>query len=208
MGLAEDAAYVGGLLDAYAAGAWKMQVAEEDPGDGGAPPEMWAGEVDEQGWVEWRLLPSTLTEADVSALEREFGVALPPLFRAYLLARFHLFDQAKSRRHGGQQILMTHTPAGRPLAPLRGLLAAWRPLTEAGYVPFAQWGDGWGPMCFDAEARAADGDCPVVWIDHERVVPLGEDACRRREAVRPLAQALYGSCREFLLDVFGRPAAG
>jgi hypothetical protein len=206
VGLAEDTSYVGSLLDAYGTGAWKMHVASEDPEDAGVPPSMQVGEVNEDGWVEWRLLPSTLTEVDVAEVEREFGIVFPPLFRAYLLARFQLFDQAKSKRYD-QQILMTDTPENRPLVPLRELLSAWRPLIDADYVPFAQWGDGWGPMCFDARARGSDGDCPVVWIDHERVIPLGEDACRRREVVEPLAQLLYGSCREFLHDVFGGPAA-
>jgi len=206
MALEDDIAYVGSLLDVYGARAWKMHVVAEDPEDAGVPPEMRAGEVNEDGWVEWRLLPSTLSEADVAAVEREFAVEFPPLFRAYLLARFHLFDQAKSERYD-QQILMTDTPANRPLAPLRELLNAWGPLIDAGYVPFAQWGDGWGPMCFDARARGADGDCPVVWLDHERVIPLGEEACRQREVMQLLAQPLYGSCREFLLDVFSHPSA-
>ena len=207
MGLAEDTAYVGSLLDAYGARAWKMHVAAEDPDDAGVPPSMQVGEVNEEGWVEWRVLPSTLTEADVATVERDFGVEFPPLFRAYLLARFHLLDQAKSQRYD-QQILMTDAPENRPLVPLRGLLTAWRPLIDAGYIRFAQWGDGWGPMCFDTQARAADGDCPVIWIDHERVIPLGDEAARRREVVQALAQPLYGSCREFLLDVFGGgPAA-
>jgi hypothetical protein len=59
-------------------------------------------------------------------------------------------------------------------------------------------------MCFDAVQRRSDGDCPVAWMDHEALVPLGPEICRRREAVSPLVQPLYGSCREFLLDVFGR----
>jgi hypothetical protein len=120
-----------------------------------------------------------------------------------LLARFQLFDQVKSR-HYGQQILMTDIPSRKPLKPLRDLMEAWRPPIDAGFVPFAQWGDGWGPMCFDSFKREADGECPVVWIDHELLVALGSDKCRQRESVLPLAQPLYGSCREFLLDVFGR----
>jgi hypothetical protein len=159
--------------------------------------------VNAEGWVEWRVLPSTLTEAEVAALESEFGVQFPPVFRAYLLARFQLFDQVRSRRYD-QQILMTDTPAGKPLRRLRELMKAWRPLIGASFVPFAQWGDGWGPMCFDANQRRADGECPVVWMDHEALIPLGPEECQRRKAVAPLVQPLYDSCREFLLDVFGR----
>jgi hypothetical protein len=203
MATADDSAFVGQLLDAYAIDAWRMSVAANDPTDSGAPPEMQVGEVDADGWVEWRILPSTLKDGDVSGLENEFGVKFPPVFRAYLLARFQLFDQVRSRRYD-QQIFMTDTPAGKPLNPLRELMTTWRPLIDAGFVPFAQWGDGWGPMCFDAVQRRAEGDCPVVWMDHEALIPLGPDRIRRREAVAPLVQPLYDSCREFLVDVFGR----
>ena len=84
---------------------------------------------------------------------------------------------------------------------LRKEIGAWQPLLAAGFVPFAEWGDGWGPMCFDGLRRAADGDCPVVWIDHERLARLGK-AMGEREAVLPWVQPLYDSCREFLADVF------
>jgi hypothetical protein len=46
---------------------------------------MQVGEVNAAGWVERRVLPSTLTEAEVTAVEKEFGVQFPPLFRAYWL---------------------------------------------------------------------------------------------------------------------------
>jgi hypothetical protein len=200
MAIAEDTMFVGRLLDAYATEACRIRVAA------GVPPEMQVGQVNPDGWVEWRVLPSTLTEHDVAAVETEFGVQFPPLFRAYLLARFQLFDQVHSRRYD-QLIFMTDTPAGKAPKPLRKLLSAWRPLIEAGYVPFAQWGDGCGPMCFDSGKRGPDGECPVVWMDHEALLPLGPDGCRRRETVLPLAQPLFESCREFLLDVFGREGA-
>jgi hypothetical protein len=203
MALADDTAWIGQLLDAYAPGAFRMGVAAEEPGDAGVPPEMQVGAVNAEGWVEWRLLPSTLDEAAVTAVEQEFAVSFPPLFRAYLLARFHLFDQVQSRKYD-QLISMTDTPAGKPLAPLRRLLGAWQPLIQAGFIPFAHWGDGWGPTCFDCVRRRDDGDCPIVWLDHEVIIPFGPEKCRRREVIEPHASPLYGSCQEFLLDVFGR----
>ena len=62
---------------------------------------------------------------------------------------------------------MTDTPVEKPLKPIRELMKGWQPLIAAGYIPFAEWGDGWGPMCFDSVKRSPDGDCPVVWMDHE-----------------------------------------
>jgi hypothetical protein len=203
MAVEDERTFVGQLLDTYAIDAWRMGVASEDPADAGVPAEMQVGEVNADGWVEWCVMPSTLKDNDVCALENEFGVQFPPLYRAYLLARFQLFDQVRSRRYD-QQIFMTDTPAGKPLAPLRELMQAWQSLINAGFVPFAQWGDGWGPMCFDAVQRRIDGECPVVWMDHELLIPLGPEECRQRAEVLPLVQPLYESCREFLLDVFGR----
>jgi len=203
MNVAEDITFVGQLIDAYAADAWRMGVASQAYKDLGVPPEMQVGEVNDDGWVEWRVLPSTLTQADVTAVEKKFGVTFPPLFRAYLLARFHRFDQVKSR-HYDQQIFMTDTPSVKPLKPLKDLMSSWRSLIDAAFVPFAQWGDGWGPMCFDSSCRGADGDFPIVWMDHEALVSLDLEQFRQRKFLLPLAKPLYGSCREFLLDVFGR----
>lgn len=201
MSMDEDLVFVGKLLDKFAIHYYRMGVAASDPDGRGVPPEMQVGTVNDDGWVEWKVLPSTLTESDVSAVEDEFGIRLPPVFRAYLRARFQMFDQVCSGRYD-QQIFMTDTPASRPLEPLRELLNAWKPLIPAGYISFAQWGDGWGPMCFDSLNRNADGDCPVVWMDHELFIPLGAEACGNRESVMPLVQPLYSSCREFLIDVF------
>ena len=68
------------------------------------------------------------------------------------------------------------------------------------YIPFAEWGDGWGPMCYDSENRRRDGECPIVWMDHELLIPLGD--CGKRECVLPHVNALYESYRDFFDDTF------
>jgi hypothetical protein len=202
MAIADDITFFGELLDAYATRAGRFGVVAEDPEDTGVPREMQVGEVNSEGWVEWCLLPSTLREADVEAMESDFRVRLPPPFRAFLLSRHQLFDQVQSRQYN-QLVLMPDTPFGKPLSPLRELMSAWRPLIDAGFIPFAQWGDGWGPMCFDDARRGNDGECPVGWLDHEPLIALGQEQCRQRENVVPLFQPLYGSSKQFLIDVFG-----
>jgi len=201
MALQDDVDWAGQLIDGYAGRAFRMGVAQADLDDAGVPLQMQVGAVDPDGWVEWRVLPSTLAEGDIIRLETEYRIMLPPAFRAYLLARFHLFDQLRSRRYD-QQILMTDTPAQHPLKPLHEIIAAWRPLLEASYLPFAQWGDGWGPICFDTAQRRPDGEYAVIWLDHEPLISVGPDGCRRREAISGLAQPLYASSKEFLEDVF------
>lgn len=209
-GSAADAAYVsdeqiagvGRLLDAYFAGYPARHCAQEEPGEAGVPPAMFAGPVADDGWVDWKMVASPLGRDDVRAIEAEFGVAFPPLLRAFLLARCHLFTHAGGRAHD-ESILMPTAPSDAPLAPLRDELVAWRALIDAGYVPFAEWGDGYGPVCLDARGRADDGDGPVGWFDHEILHTLGIDACRDRATLAPHWRPLYPSFRAFLHDVFG-----
>lgn len=146
---------IGQLIDEYYAQVDPIDrcgVASTRPTDHGVPREMWAGPVDLDGWVDWKLLPSTLADADVAKLESEFGVSFPPSFQAYLQARFHCFDQVQSARHD-ESILWPETPARDPLRAVRELLKGWRVLISADLIPFAQWGDGYGPMCFDSRRR-------------------------------------------------------
>jgi hypothetical protein len=138
--LAEDITYVRSRLETYAAAYPQMGVASEG-GSGGVPADMFDGDVNDEGWVAWRIIPSTLVRADVAQLEDEYSVHLPPLFHAYLLAGFQLFDQSHSSKHD-QLILNTPVPSRDPLAPLRREISGWQPLTEASFIPFAEWGDG------------------------------------------------------------------
>jgi hypothetical protein len=42
-------------------------------------------------------------------------------------------------------------------------------------------------------------------MDHEHLIPLGEQACGDRESVLPYVNRLYDSYREFFMDVFQIP---
>ena len=200
---------VSARIDAFAAGAHPIQmsdVAAEDGSDRGVPRAMWDGPVDDEGWVRWKVLPADVSAADLAALEAQFAVRFPPIWAAYLRARCHCFDQVKSERHGGQLVGLPAAPAGRALEAQTSLLKVNTPLERAGFVPIAVWGDGWGPACFDATRRGADGDCPVVWFDHELLVGLSRAGrLGDRAAVEPLAQPLYGCVRDLLKDLFAAP---
>lgn len=202
MGLAEDIAEIGRMIDAFDARYPACHVVVDKPGYEDPPLDMRGERLSSPDWVACKILPSTLREADVTAVERECRVVFPPVFRAYLLTRFHLHDQVHGRRHNNQLIFWPPLPSRDSLGPLRERLRGWPVLIEAGYVSFAEWGDGWGPMSFDTAQRRPDGDCPVVWMDHELLFQVGPENCRERATVEPLAQRVYDSCRELLTDVF------
>ncbi len=200
MDIHEEASRIGRMIDAYAASAKHVPrwgVASQQETDHGVPPEMWLGEPNHDGWVEWRVLPSSLTLDAISKLESEFCLTFPRPFQAYLLARFHCFDQLQSQKYK-QLIMFPDLRTRDPLRKLRDSLQAWRALIKADLIPFAEWGDGWGPMCFDANCRNNDNDCPILWLDHEQIIPLGEEKCKVRSELSAMENPLYNSSREML----------
>jgi hypothetical protein len=190
----DDLWYVRACLDSYFTSHYYPTVAKEppfDPSDGGAPPDMWSAPVDSEGWVEWRMLPTRVRPHDVAALEAEFAVKFPPLFRAYLQSYSHLFDQVLC---AGASICLPSLPSDAPLNDIRFTLAAWRPLVKAQLLPFGTYEDGWGPLCFDRGAESPDP--PIVWLEHELLASL--DPPISREQLQPLFQPVFSSFRDLL----------
>jgi hypothetical protein len=191
------------LLDEYhRLDQFRMGVARMGPGEAGVPAGMQDGAVNDDGWVRWRMVPSTVAPDDVAEVETRFGIQLPPSFRCYLQARAHLYDQVRSRLHQ-QQLMLCDTPADHPLEPVMSTLTAWSPLIRVGYIPFAQFGDGWGPICFDIARKHANGECHVVWFDHEFLAGMDQADLSDAEALRAHARPLYDSFIDLVSDVFG-----
>lgn len=198
----KDVQFVGKRLDRFGDSRHRMGVAADHGGGPGVPSEMWAGPVEADGWVEWKLSRSTVKSGEIDALESELGIRLPPLFRAYFLSRFQLFREVHSAKHPRHSIFMPEVPSSGPLDPLRQTLRAWSALLDSGYAAFATWNDGWGPVCFDLDSQRKDGECPIVWMDHEVLIPLGDAGCRTRTKVLPYVKPLYKSFRELFEDLF------
>lgn len=163
-----------------------------------APPAMEGAPGDS-----WKILPSTLRDADVADLEAELGVTLPPLFRAYLQASFHLFWAFSLRYDESFQLPVM--ASDRPLEPLRDLLRTFSPSSKLGLIPFARWG--LGLLCFDTTQNRQD-DPPVVWVSAV-IMPKEDTTGMKREPgptyaeLAPQLEVRYASFAELLFDVFG-----
>jgi hypothetical protein len=152
----------------------------------GVPAEMRRGEWQQNDWVDWKLVPSRLTEADVLLLEAELPFRLPPLFRAFLVTYFVLDMDFGD-------FSLPQLPSDDPLKEVQRYLLQpdlWR----IGYAQFAGGTCG-DPVCFDLRAPTPDGDFPVVAINHDWIVP--HENWRHRERVEPHAKQEAGSFREF-----------
>ncbi|MCB1053070.1 MAG: SMI1/KNR4 family protein [Acidobacteria bacterium] len=189
--------FISNALDAYYSSHSFGTVAKDppfEPQSGGAPPEMWNSQPDTDGWVEWKMLPSTVSERDLEQLEAEFEVKLPAILASYFRARFHLFDQVAI---GDLVLILPSVPSDSPFRPIRANFLAWRQLMAACFLPFGSFQDGWGPLCFDLKEGSAD-DAPICWFDHEHLAPLSKAELGDRATLEPLKQPLFGSFRELL----------
>jgi hypothetical protein len=180
-------------LDRFFAGFAMVLPAKEPPyhpEDGGVPPDMVDGAVSADGWVAWKMLPSTVSEEQVREAESGLPGPFPPLFRAYLTARFTL---------GMNCLDLPSLPSDNPLGNLLAVTRGWSVLWPAGYVCFADNAQGdVGPLCFDLRQRLSDGDCPVVLFDHEHLLNLPEEDLQNRAVVQRYARRCYSSFREML----------
>jgi hypothetical protein len=189
------------IINDFANDYYRMGVAE------GVPLDMRDGPINDDGWVEWKVIQSNVKESEIINIEEKYSFKLPPYFSGYLQACSQLLDQVHSNKYGDQLIFMSCCPSDNPLKPLTDILEAWSPLIHSGYIPFAEWGDGWGPMCLDLKSTSNQTeDYNIIWFDHEEIIPLGEDACKQREKIASFAKPLYASFKEFFYDVYAKNA--
>ena len=104
----------------------------------------------------------------IARLEARLPAPLPPSFRS-LVARYVYSEFAA----GG---LWCFANTGEQTEQEWGT-ALWKDkvlsggLLREGYIQFARPDTGsYDPICFDTQHRAKDGECPVVWIDHEGIL--------------------------------------
>jgi hypothetical protein len=152
----------------------------------GVPAELRRGEWQHNDWVDWKLVPSRVTEADVTELEAQLPFRLPPLFRAFLVTYFVL-----DMDFG--EFCLPALPSDSPLRNVKRFLLQPR-LWSVGYASFAD-GECGDPVCFDLQAPTPDGDYPIVVINHDWIVP--HDNWKHRDRVEQHAKRVANSFREF-----------
>jgi len=119
----------------------------------------------EGGWKTWQPVPSTVLDAELDELESAFGIRYPELYRDFLKTQ-HFFDLTEDAVR-----FEKHLP-GMWRSRLESLYrSSWYPerIIEIGLIPFgAECLMDAGPVCFDTRAMV-EGDCPIVFWDHELV---------------------------------------
>jgi hypothetical protein len=141
-------------------------------------------------WVGWKAIPSTVTEADLDALERETGLPFTPLYRDFLRYR-HFVDLTEVGLRFECHLSNDWSKVLR-----KQYFHSWprERILDVGLLPFGSEAQmDAGPVCFDTKRRNAVGDCPVVFWDHEwvgtekEVQPMFSSSARMFECLRVVA---------------------
>ncbi|MCM1505841.1 MAG: SMI1/KNR4 family protein [Ruminococcus flavefaciens] len=104
----------------------------------------------------WKMIPSDVTEEDISELEKETGIRLPNPLKAYYTSYYHLWDW---------QINLS---GNSPKAKMNGIYEAYNTLMiHFGYLPFI-WDNQYGCL-FCMKVDENNQDCGIYWIDHEEL---------------------------------------
>ena len=116
-------------------------------------------------WVPWQPIASTVTDGDISELQSRFRAPLPAPYVAFLKHR-HFYEL------DGCGVRFEDHVVGRWKKRLIDLYDTYRLRFPNGshLIPFGRetFMDA-GPACFDFQKRRSNGDCPVVFWDHEWV---------------------------------------
>lgn len=115
-------------------------------------------------WIGWKAVPSTVTDVELNDLERETGHAFPPLYREFL--QYRHFEKLT----GAGVRFERNLPQSWNRTLRDAFFHSWprERIVDIGLLPFgSETMMDAGPVCFDTNRRNADGDCPVVFWDHE-----------------------------------------
>lgn len=125
------------------------------------PEKMFTGEVEidpeyNLELITWKMIPSDVTEEDISELEKEIGIRLPDPLRAYYTSYYHLWD------------FQRNISENSPKAKMSGIYNAYNKLMiKFSYLPFS-WDNQYGCL-FCMKFDENNQDCGIYLIDHEEM---------------------------------------
>lgn len=126
-------------------------------------PEMADKNADKkQEWNNWNPIASTVTDKDLSELEKDIRHSLPESYKSFLKFK-HFYDL-----YIAECSFCAH-PINTWKAKINEMIFDGYPsedLIETGRIPFASWSD-WGLLCFDTTTKSKNNNYPIVLWDHE-----------------------------------------
>ncbi|CZF80599.1 hypothetical protein GCE9029_02084 [Grimontia celer] len=128
-------------------------------GDGYAlnvPADMRIGNVDDDGWCEWKSTDSSVTSEDIQAIEDGLGFKLPLLLSEYLTYKCLLMTDFSVR--------LPQTPCDNPLFEFMEYVTLYNEKFKSlDLFPFAYDENDAGPICLDIRGFHTNESAVVVY---------------------------------------------
>jgi hypothetical protein len=134
--------------------------------DNSRPPRF-----ENEGYVRWKPIKSTITDDDINLLETKIGFKLPVSYR-YFLQHVHFIelglgdhpiDFFRSLSENSIEQLLEEIMSFPPSL----IDMEYEPPLARGYIPFANYSDQ-GLACFDTTRDSTIGnEYRLIWLDHE-----------------------------------------
>lgn len=138
----------------------------------------------------WKMIPSDVTEEDISELEKEIGIRLPDALRAYYTSYCHLWE-------GNSNI-----PENSPEHKMSGLREDYDELlVNFGYIPLT-W-DEQGAWLFCMKVDENDQDCGIYWIDHEELFAFKPETVTAQEIEKAMDFQAENFCEYLYNETVG-----
>ncbi|MFA4135777.1 MULTISPECIES: SMI1/KNR4 family protein [unclassified Brevibacillus] len=150
------------------------------------PDVMKVADIDEE-WSRWKLVPSTVSQEDVAALEEEFGLNFPEWYKAFISTYYHYFD------------VIPEQGIDEPFDRIKDM---YNPLLcKLGYLPFS-WDTEYGKIrCIDLQESPDEEKCGIYEIDHEILFEMDEENTERNELKESLI-FLYPNFKTYFEHTF------
>ena len=136
------------------------------------PPSLRLGPPNKYGMYDWKIQKQDGIDW-VEAVEAKLSAKLPPSFRS-LVTRY-VYPEFKA-----QGLWFFANTSEQVADEWREWLFKDKALSggllREGYIQFARPDTGsYDPICFDTQHKTKDGECPIVWIDHEDILCKGKN---------------------------------
>ena len=118
-------------------------------------------EPDDEGYSFWLPIESTVTEKEISELEKLFRHQLPASFK-YFLKQKHFIELYPEQNVSFFSLL----PHDLVKTYKKIIDTYYWTLLDTNYLPFANYGD-WGVLCFNANIMSSTYDYEIVILDHD-----------------------------------------
>ncbi len=120
-----------------------------------------------EGIACWKLIESTVSDAEIVSLAKVYGRDIPDSFKSFLQHKCYLDVQVGEWNINFFDVL----PQKGISEMIEVVKTDYQEFTNKNYLVFAEYGDNCGVVCFDANNEKANSDYEIIMIAFDEMTP-------------------------------------